>query len=93
VPETAEERMRRLIPGKRYLGDGTYVQSAGWGTTGWGTTIDLTAENGIDVLHRIQLEPTAWRNLLSYMTDLEEGLVALLKEKEADEKENPDAQR
>ncbi len=77
MPETAEERARRLIPGKRYLGDGAYVQS-----TGWGTCIDLTAENGVDVLHRIQLEPEVWRALLTYMTDLEAGVCALMKEKE-----------
>ena len=77
MPETPEERMRRLIPGKRYLGDGAYVQSAGWGTC-----INLTAENGIKVLHQIQLEPEAWRTLLTYMTDLEAGVRALIKEKE-----------
>ncbi len=85
--ETIEERVRRLIPEKRYLGDGAYVQSAGWGTT-----IDLTAENGIDVLHRIQLEPEVWRALQRYMTDLDAGLDALRKEEqEASKKENPDA--
>lgn len=75
VAETVEERVKRLCPGKRYLGDGVYVQSAGWGTT-----VDLTAEDGVDVLHRIQLEPEVWSALQGYMTDLEAGLHALVKE-------------
>lgn len=82
MAETPEERVVRLIPGKRYLGDGAYVQSAGWGTC-----IDLTAENGIDVLRRIQLEPEVWRALVVYMTELEAGVFALVKEVEAEKAE------
>lgn len=76
--ETTEERVTRLIPGKRYLGDGAYVQSAGWSTS-----INLTAENGVDVLHEIMLEPAVWRALLGYMIDLEAGVRALATEQEA----------
>lgn len=83
MPETAaEERVRRLIPAKRYLGDGAYVQSAGWGTA-----IELTAEDGVDVLERITLEPEIWRALQHYMTDLDAGVCALLKEQESDKQE------
>ena len=75
--ETGQERVTRLIPGKQYLGDGAYVQSAGWGTA-----IDLTAENGIEITHRIQLEPNAWLALQAYMRALEAGVNALEAERQ-----------
>ena len=78
MAETAGERVKRLIPEKRYLGDGAYVRSAGWGTT-----ITLTAENGVDVLHEIVLEAEVWRALQAYMVDLDTGVTALLEEREA----------
>lgn len=44
---------------KDYLGDGLYIDTDGFG-------ISLTAENGVEVLERVYLEPGVFRALLRY---------------------------
>ena len=51
------------LPGKRYLGDGAYVEYDGFAFV-------LTAENGIEVTHRIVLEPDVYVALLRFVEDV-----------------------
>ena len=81
VTETAEARVRRLIPEKRYIGDGAYVESAGYGMAVW-----LTTSNGAEVTNRIMLESEVWESLQAYMTDLDAGVRALITEKEEEDR-------
>ena len=50
--------------GKRYLGDGVYVNCDGRG-------IWLTAENGIEATDRIFLEPEVLAAFMAYLADLQ----------------------
>jgi len=59
----------RILTEKRYLGDGVYVKSAGYGTT-----VCLTTENGIEVMNIIMLEAKVTEALQKYMNELEEGV-------------------
>ena len=48
---------------KEYIGDGVYADFDGY-------QIVLTAENGIEVLNTIYLEPSAWESLKDYVEKL-----------------------
>lgn len=51
------------LPGKRYLGDGAYVECDG-------CAFVLTAEDGIRVTHRIVLEPEVYLALRRFVEDV-----------------------
>lgn len=63
--------LARILTEKRYLGDGVYVRSAGYGTAIW-----LTTENGISETNRIMLAPEVDRALRRYMAELEAAVRA-----------------
>ncbi len=52
--------------GKRYLGDGAYVELDGY-------ALVLTTENGITVTDRIVLEPMTFDALWRYVEDLKQA--------------------
>lgn len=58
-----------MIPGKRYLGDGAYVQFNG-------VAFVLTAENGITATDRIVLEPEVLHALTQFVDEVRAAIVA-----------------
>lgn len=59
-----------MLLDKRYLGDGVYVQSAGYGTA-----IIVTTENGVSVTNSIVLDERILRALNTYVNQYEEQLM------------------
>ncbi len=53
---------------KTYLGDGCYVDFDGY-------DLILTAEDGVNVNHRIVLEPYVYRALVEYVDRIRSGAV------------------
>ncbi len=65
------------LPGKRYLGDGAYVEFDGYAFV-------LTAEDGIRVTHRIVLEPEVYTALTRYAHEVITAAIAARKARESD---------
>ncbi len=75
-PET-DPLVARCIPAPRYLGDGVYIKSSGWGTS-----VNLTTSNGRETTNLIVLDPGVMRALKDYMEDLKAGVTKLWQERE-----------
>lgn len=76
---TNEEAIAKYIPAKKYLGDGCYVES-----TGYGATVTLTEglEDGLDS-NLIVLEPRQVKLLQQYVASLSSGVTKVLALREA----------